>query len=79
MDGAGNAVVIWRKTGANGLSTLWSRRMDASGMLGTTTTRIDNQNVASAYAHSLAVSANGMAVAVWYYGFEFDIWANVFR
>jgi hypothetical protein len=78
MDGAGNAVVIWRKTGANGLANLWSRRMDASGALGAAV-RIDNQNTTSAFAHALAVSANGMAVAAWDYGSQFDIWANVFR
>ncbi|HET6148641.1 MAG TPA: hypothetical protein VFH68_13990 [Polyangia bacterium] len=78
MDSAGNAVVIWRKTGTNGLTNVWSRRMDATGVLGAAT-RIDNQNLHSAFAHALAVSANGMAVAVWYYGSEFDIWANVFR
>jgi len=85
MDGAGNAVVIWRKTGANGLANLWSRRLDATGVLGAAT-RIDNQNLTSVYAHALAVGANGMAAAVWYHGgnpdggaSELDIWASVFR
>jgi hypothetical protein len=25
------------------------------------------------------VGANGTAVAAWYYGSEYDIWANVYR
>lgn len=78
MDLAGNALVIWRKTAANGLVNIWSRRMDTTGALGTAV-RIDNQNTSSAFAHHLAVAANGMAVAVWYYDLENDIWANVFR
>jgi hypothetical protein len=52
--------------------------MDLTGALGAPT-RVDSQNLHSVFGHRLAVAANGTAVAVWYYGSEFDIWANVFR
>ena len=33
----------------------------------------------SVFFPALGVGANGTAVAVWYYGIELDVWANVYR
>jgi hypothetical protein len=78
VDAVGNATVIWRKKSATGLINLWSRRLDATGALGTPV-RIDSQNLHSVFGHQLAVASNGAAMGVWYYASEFDIWAAVWR
>jgi hypothetical protein len=36
-------------------------------------------NTHDVIAPAMAMGPNGVAVAAWYYGYEYDIWANVYR
>ena len=75
-DAAGNVTLVWRKrTGTR--FDLWSRRFSA-GSWGAATL-LETRDTNSVFWPSLGVGTNGTAVAAWYYGLEYDIWANVFH
>jgi hypothetical protein len=77
-DGAGNALVLWRKTSGAGLTNLFSVPVSSAGALGTLA-RIDNDNVNGVFGHQLAVAQDGTAIAVWFHASQFNIMANVYR
>jgi hypothetical protein len=81
MDGAGNAIAVFRKQLASGRTVVYSSRLvpgsttwtPANGMA------LHDDGTHAAYFTSLAVSRDGTALATWYYGTEFDIWASIYR
>ena len=75
-DPAGNVFVICRKRVGKRFD-LWSNRFSV-GAWGTPAA-LETRDAQSVFWPSLGVGANGSAVAVWYYGTELDIWANVYR
>jgi hypothetical protein len=82
-DDAGNVVLAWKKrTGTR--FDMYARTFEA--VVGTwgpatllETHDTDGTNETSAYSPSLSVGANGVAAVSWYYGWEHDIWANIYR
>jgi len=84
-DDAGNVALIWRKRVGKRFD-LWGTNFDvATGMwrknvlLETRDTMPANAPVPGVDAPSLSVGANGIAVVSWFYDYESDIWANVYR
>jgi hypothetical protein len=81
MDGAGNAIAMWRKKTATTVAAYTSRLpagaaswTPTNGLLLQTSTTIPLGNI------DLAVSRNGTAMAVWNSGTgEYDIWASIYR
>jgi hypothetical protein len=84
MDSAGNAIAVWRKqlaTGASGRTVVYSSRLVPGSMTWTPANGmvLHDDGMHAAFATSAAVSRNGTALATWYYGTEFDIWASIYR
>jgi len=77
-DAAGNVTLVWKKR-AGALFNAWARNYDAGTGLWTAGTLLETMDAHSIYAPSMAMGPTGVAVASWYYGYEFDIWANVYR
>jgi hypothetical protein len=76
-DTAGNVTLIWRKrTGTR--FDLYARRYPVGGPWGAPTL-LETRDTYTVFWPALGVSTNGTAVAAWYHGTEFDIWANVWR
>ena len=76
-DTAGNVTLIWRKrTGTR--FDLYARRYPIGGPWGAPTL-LETRDTNSVLWPSLGVGVNGTAVAAWYYGTEYDVWANVWR
>ena len=76
-DTAGNVTLIWRKrTGTR--FDMYARRYPVGGPWGAQTL-LETRDTYSVFWPSLGVGTGGPAVAVWYYGSELDIWANVWR
>jgi hypothetical protein len=81
MDGAGNAIALWRKRLAGGRNVVNTSRLaagattwaPAEGMV------LHDDGTLGAFVIGLGVSQNGSAMAVWYYGTNFDIWASIYR
>jgi len=77
-DAAGNVALVWRKrTGTR--FDMWARNYDAAGATWGAGVLLESKNDNTVYAPSMAMGPTGVAVAGWYYGYEFDIWANVYR
>ncbi len=81
MDSAGNAIAVFRKQLASGRTVVYSSRLvpgsttwtPANGMA------LHDDGTHAAFVTNLAVSRDGTALATWYYGTEFDIWASIYR
>jgi len=78
FDGAGNAIILWRKTNTAGLTSLYSIGLSSAGAMGTVV-RLDNDDSNGVFGHQLAVAQDGTASAVWYHAHVFNIMASVYR
>jgi hypothetical protein len=85
-DGAGNAVVVWRKLGPSGVRYDLHARRFSGGSWGPQALieTVDMAGTAPAvvFGPALGVNAAGVAVAAWFYagaGVNLDVYANVFR
>jgi len=58
---------------------MWARNYDAAGAAWSPAVLLETKNDNTVYAPAMAMGPTGVAVASWYYGYEFDIWANVYR
>jgi hypothetical protein len=80
-DAAGNVTLIWRKrTGTR--FDLYGQRFPAGGTIWGSPALLETRDTQSVFWPALGVSqgaTNGTAVAVWYYGTDLDVWANVYR
>jgi hypothetical protein len=77
-DAVGNVVLGWRKrTGAR--FDMWARNYSATTSTWGPATLLETMDTNNVYSPTLAVGPNGVAVTSWYYGYQFDIWANVYR
>ena len=77
-DAAGNVALAWRKrTGTR--FDMWARNYDAASGVWGPGVLLETKNDNTLYAPSMAMGSSGVAVAGWYYGYEYDIWANVYR
>jgi len=77
-DAAGNVALTWRKrTGTR--FDMWARNYDAAGATWGPGVLLETKNDNTLYAPAMAMGPSGVAVAGWYYGYEYDIWANVYR
>ena len=77
-DAAGNVALVWKKrTGTR--FDMWARNYDAGTGMWTAGTLLETMDNNTVYAPAMAMGPSGVAVASWYYGYEFDIWANVYR
>jgi len=77
-DAAGNVALVWRKrSGAR--FDMWARNYDAATATWAPGVLLETKNDHTVYAPAMAMGPSGVAVAGWYYGYEFDIWANVYR
>jgi hypothetical protein len=75
-DPSGNVTLIWRKRVGTRFD-LWTRRF--SGGIWNPAAQLETRDANSIWFPALAVGTDGTAVATWYYGYELDVWANVFR
>ena len=82
-DAAGNVVLAWKKrTGTR--FDMYARNYDAATATWAPATLLethdtDGTNETSVYAPSVSMGPNGVAIVAWYYGWEHDIWANIYR
>jgi hypothetical protein len=77
-DPAGNVTLVWRKrTAASGKRFDMVARRYTAGAWGPQVVLATGVN--SAFWPTLAVNANGTAVATWYFGTSLDVWTNVFH
>ncbi|HEX2659569.1 MAG TPA: hypothetical protein VHU40_14900, partial [Polyangia bacterium] len=82
-DAAGNVVLAWKKrTGTR--FDMYARNYDAQSGMWRPATLLethdtDGTNETSVYAPSVSMGPNGVAIVAWYYGWEHDIWANIYR
>ena len=78
-----NVVLAWKKrTGTR--FDMYARTYDAATATWAPATLLemhdtDGTNETSVYAPSVSMGPNGVAIVAWYYGWEHDIWANVYR
>ena len=81
MDSAGNAIAVWRKQLATGRTVVYSSRLVPGSTAWTPTNgmALHDDGMHAAFVTDLAVSRDGTALATWYYGTEFDIWASIYR
>ena len=81
MDGAGNAIAVFRKQLATGRTVVYSSRLVPGSTTWTPTNgmALHDDGTHAAFVTNLAVSRDGTALATWYYGTEFDIWASIYR
>ena len=77
-DTAGNVALVWRKRSGTRFD-MWARNYDAGTSLWTAGTLLETMDNNTIYAPAMAMGPSGVAVASWFYGYEFDIWANVYR
>ena len=81
MDGAGNAIAVFRKQLASGRTVVYSSRL----VFGSTTwtpangMALHDDGTHAAFVTTVAVSRDGTALATWSYDTEYDIWASVYR
>lgn len=77
-DTAGNVALVWKKrTGTR--FDIWARNYDVTTATWGPGTLLETMNNHDVIAPSMAMGPTGVAVAAWYYGYEYDIWANVYR
>jgi hypothetical protein len=82
-DDAGNVLLAWKKrTGTR--FDMWARYYEAAGgtwgpatLLETHDT--DGTHETSVYVPSVSMGGSGVGIVSWYYGYEHDIWANIYR
>ena len=76
VDANGNAIAVWSQHGATRFS-IWANRYDAVTGWGTATL-IETDDTGDAWNPSVAVDANGNALAVWsqHDATRYNIWAN---
>ena len=77
-DGAGNVALVWKKRTGDRFD-MWARNFDAVGGTWGPGTLLETMDTHDVFAPSMAMGPSGVAAAAWYYGYEFDIWANVYR
>jgi len=78
-DPAGNVTLIWRKrTAASAKRFDLVARRFTGGAWGAQVV-LESNTTNSVFWPSLAVNANGTAVATWYFGTQLDVWTNVFH
>jgi hypothetical protein len=77
-DVAGNVTLIWRKRSGTRFD-MYARRFPAGGTMWGAQELLETRDTNSVFWPSLGVGTGGTAVAVWYYGTELDVWANVWR
>ena len=78
VDPAGNVTLVWRKRVGKRFDA-WARRFPAGGSAWGTAKLIETRDIGSVEWPSVAVGADGTAVAVWNYTVETDVWAAVSR
>lgn len=77
-DTAGNVALVWKKrTGTR--FDLWARNYDVATATWGPGTLLETMDAHDVIAPAMAMGPSGVAVAAWYYGYEYDIWANVYR
>jgi hypothetical protein len=93
-DGAGNVFLAWKKRVDLGAGPpvvwrfdMWARIFDVATSTWGAPTLLETHDmdtstppqITSVYSPTLAVGASGVAIVGWYYGYEHDIWANIYR
>jgi hypothetical protein len=80
-DPAGNVFLVWRKrtTSSGARFDLVARRYDITTGAWGPQAALENDTTNSVFWPTLAVGANGTAVATWYFGTILDVWANVYH
>jgi hypothetical protein len=76
-DPAGNVFLLWRKRTSGTRFDLVARRY--SGGTWSPQVLLESDTTNSVFSTALGVGANGSAVATWYFGTIYDVWANVFN
>jgi len=82
-DDAGNVILAWKKrTGTR--FDMYARYFDVGAGTWAPATLLethdtDGTNETSIYAPVVAMGASGVGIVSWYYGWEHDIWANIYR
>lgn len=77
-DMAGNVALVWKKRTGNRFD-MWARNYDVTSGTWGPGTLLETMDTHDVFAPSMAMGPTGVAVAAWYYGYEYDIWANVYR
>jgi fibronectin type 3 domain-containing protein len=75
----GDAVVVWYESDAT-RDNIWANHFDVVGGVWGTPELIESVNTGAALNPSVAVDANGNAVAVWHHwdGVRYNIWGNTY-